>query len=111
VSSVNNLAAIYAAQMAGESQEMDDVADKLVTLAKGFAAQHELDGTFERSIHAERVRGPRGVTDRLVVADDPLAAAKELGHVIRNRADGPALGRVAGQHSMGKAVAAIAEVG
>jgi hypothetical protein len=107
VSTVYKVAAIYAAQIAGESQEMDDVANELATLAKGFAAEHIQDGDFERSIHVERVRGKRGVTDRLVVADDPLAAAKELGHVIRNEPGGPDLGRVKGQHSMGKAVAAI----
>lgn len=101
-------AAILAAQIAGESSEMDAVANKLAGLARSEASK-VAGSVFANSIVVQRARGKRGVTDRLVVATDPLAAAKELGHVIRNRADGPVLGRVKGLHPMGKAVAALPE--
>lgn len=110
MSTVNASAAIDAAQLAGESVVMDEVANKLAALARAEASASS-GHDFASSIEVQRVRGKRGVTDRLVVATDPLAAAIELGHVIRNQPDGPVLGRVRGLHAMGKAVAALPEVG
>jgi Family of unknown function (DUF5403) len=105
---VNKTAAIIAARIAGESLEMDAVADTLVGLAKTEAAKHRDSGTFSRSIVAKKVRGKDGVQDRLVMATDPLGAIKEFGHVIR--VDGDDVGYVKGQHSMGNAVGRIPEV-
>lgn len=109
MSSVNASAGILAAKIASDDIEMDVVAEELATIARAEAAAvagHE----FASSIEVQRVRGPRGVTDRLVVATDPLAAAKELGHVVRNETDGPVLGYVRGLHPMGKALAKMREV-
>jgi hypothetical protein len=103
-------AAIEAAKIAGESSEMDLVAAELEARAKAEASKHNDDGTFASSIKVIRARGKRGVTDRLVIATDPLAVPKELGHVVKNEAGGPVLGYVRGQHSMGKAVASMPEV-
>jgi hypothetical protein len=105
MASVDVTAGIIAAQIAGESSEMDAVADELAVRAKTEAAKHSDGGTFARSIGVVRARGKRGVTDRLVIATDPLAVPKELGHVVKNEVGGPVLGFVKGQHSMGKAVA------
>jgi hypothetical protein len=109
VSSINASAGILAAKVVGDDSEMDVIAEDLAALARTEAAAvagHE----FASSIEVQRVRGPRGVTDRLVVATDPLAVPKELGHVVRNEADGPVLGYVKGLHPMGKALAKMREV-
>jgi hypothetical protein len=101
VAQVYRIAGIEAARIAGDSAEMDAVADRLVLLAKSAAAEHNDSGTFSRSIRKRNVRGKRGVRDRVVEATDPLAAIKEFGHVIRR--DGDDIGYVPGQHSMQKA--------
>ena len=88
---------------------MNVVAEELAGLARAEAAAvagHE----FASSIEVQRARGPRGVADRLIVATDPLAVPKELGHVVRNETDGPVLGYVKGLHPMGKALAKMREV-
>jgi hypothetical protein len=103
-------AGIEAAKIAGESTEMNVVADELAARAKAEAGKHNDGGTFASSIGVVRARGKRGVTDRLVIATDPLAVPKELGHVVKNEKGGPVLGYVKGQHSMGKAVASMPEV-
>ncbi|WP_243063188.1 DUF5403 family protein [Humibacter sp. RRB41] len=104
---VDVTAGITAAQIAGESAEMDVVAEELAARAKAEAQKHRDGGAFSSSIIVMKARGKRGVTDRLVAATDPLAVPKELGHVIKNEAGGPVLGYVKGQHSMGKAVASM----
>jgi hypothetical protein len=92
--------------MAGKSTVMDDVAGELADLARGFASNHsDADSTFARSIRVEKAGNGK---DRLVVATDPLAIPKELGHVVISH--GELAGYVKGQHSLGKAVAAIHEV-
>lgn len=104
-------AAIDAARIAGEDPEMDLVANKLAALVKAEARGHRASGhDFAESIIVQRVRGRRGVTDRAVTATDPLAAAKEFGHVIRNEADGPDLGYVRGMFTMARAIAKLPEV-
>ncbi len=90
-----------AAKIAGNSSEMDRVANSLKIRAKAAAVQHRDSGKFGDSIVTRTVRGPRGVLDRLVVATDPLAAVKELGHTT------PSGTRVPGQHSMLKAIASM----
>lgn len=110
MATVNVTAGIEAAKLAGESAEMDVVADELAARAKAEAAKHDDHGTFASSIRVIRARGKRGVTDRLVIATDPFAVPKELGHVVKNESGGPVLGYVKGQHSMGKAVASMPEV-
>ena len=104
-------AGIDAARIAGEDPEMDRVANKLAALIKAEARGHRASGReFADSIVVRKVRGRRGVTDREVVATDPLAAAKEFGHVIRNTADGPDLGYVRGMFTMARAIAKLPEV-
>jgi hypothetical protein len=110
VASVNRNAGIEAAKIAGNSSEMDAVAARLVVLVKAEASKHNDSGAFSNSVAAVRARGKRGVTDRLVIATDPLAAVKEFGHVVRREKGGPALGYVPGQHSMGQALARLPAV-
>ncbi|WP_159794459.1 DUF5403 family protein [Puerhibacterium puerhi] len=64
---------IDAAQIAGDSAEMDAVADELAALARARAAGH---GSLAGRIEVERSR-----KDRLVVLDHPEAAYVEFGHV------------------------------
>jgi hypothetical protein len=102
---------IDAARIGGEDPEMDRVANKLAALVKAEARGHRASGrVFAASVIVQRVRGRRGVTERAVVATDPLAAAKEFGHVIRNQADGPELGYVRGMFTMARAIAKLTEV-
>lgn len=104
-------AGIDAARVAGEDPEMDRVASLLARLIKVQARGHRASGQeFADSLMVRRVRGRRGVTDREVVATDPLAAAKEFGHVIRNEADGPVLGYVKGMFTMARAIARLPKV-
>jgi len=92
--------------MAGKSTVMDSVADELAELARGFASKHSgPNDAFVRSIRVQKAGNGK---DRLVVATDPLAIPKELGHVVISH--GELAGYVKGQHSLGKAVAAIHEV-
>lgn len=108
VAEVYASAGIDAARIAGEDAEMDRVAGKLAVLVKAEARGHRSSGhIFAESILVRRIRGRRGVTDREVVATDPLAAAKEFGHVIRNEADGPELGYVRGMFTMARAIAKL----
>lgn len=86
-------AGIEAAKIAGESSVMDGVARAIAARARANALARG-DSTFASSIEVRKVRGRRGVSDREIVATDPLAVPKELGHVIRNQADGPVLGYV-----------------
>jgi hypothetical protein len=55
------------------------------------------------------IKAGRG-KDRLVVSNDPLGVPKELGHVVRNRADGPVLGYVKGARYMARAIEQTPEV-
>lgn len=92
-------AGLIAAQIAGDSVELDEVAEKLAARGRANALRRG-DTTFAESIEVQNLPANirRSVRTRAVVATDPLAAAKELGHVIRNETDGPVLGHVAGLH-------------
>lgn len=111
VAEVYPTAGIDAARIAGEDPEMDRVANLLKGLIATEARGHRASGhVFAESLVVRRVRGRRGVTDREVVATDPLAAPKEFGHVIRNEADGPVLGYVRGMFTMARAIRKLPEV-
>lgn len=99
---------IEAIRIAGRSSTMDLVANQIRSRAKAHAAKHRDSGAFGDSIVVENVRGRRGVRDRLVTAKDPLAAPKELGHLLVR--DGRVIGYVPGQHSMQKAIRDTPEV-
>lgn len=94
-------AGLLAAQIAGDSIELDDVAERVAARGRENALRRG-DTVFAESIVVENVPAAirRSVRTRVVIATDPLAAAKELGHVIRNETDGPVLGHVAGLHYM-----------
>ncbi|MBN9209353.1 MAG: DUF5403 family protein [Microbacterium ginsengisoli] len=102
-------AGIIAAQLAGDSIEMDRIAEDLASRTRANAAERG-DADYAASVRVTRARGRNGVTDRLVEATDPLAAPKELGHVVRNSPDGPVLGYVRGMRYMSRAVTETPEV-
>lgn len=101
---VYKIAAIQAAQVAGESSVMDDVAEQVAGLARSLASAHKVTGKYLSGIGTERTRGKRGVTDRLAYVDDPAATFIEWGHVTRGGEDmiGPRKW-VPGLHIMGRA--------
>jgi len=90
--------------MAGQSAEIDKVADELAAKVRANASH---DSDFARSIRTVKAGNGK---DRLVIATDPLAVPKELGHVVRNETDGPVLGYVKGMRYMARAVAQTPEV-
>jgi hypothetical protein len=85
------------ARQKGVKAAVRAVAEQILDAAISRAEQHRSSGAFARSLHIET-----GRTDALVVADDPLAIAKEYGHV------DPDTGRpVPGIHALGGAVADV----
>lgn len=69
---------IEAAKIAGLSSEMDAAADELAARARSNAAGH---GSLSSRISTRKIRGPKGVSDRLVELEHPEAAFIEFGHV------------------------------
>ena len=76
---------ITAAEIAGDSSVMDEIANEILLKAKKNAAQHRLTGDYMDHLHVE-VAG-RG-KDRLVVADGEGAIPIEFGHVIYKKSGG-----------------------
>lgn len=76
---------IVVADIVGESNALDKVADDILLRAKKNAAQHRLTGDYMDHLHVE-VAG-RG-KDRLVVADGEGAIPIEFGHVIYKKSGG-----------------------
>lgn len=94
-------------RLVGTSAVMDTVAAALAARARAEASKHTGgDGSFGASIQVVKAGGG---TDRLIVATDPLAAPKELGHVLVR--DGKQIGYVRGQHSLRNALLAMPSVG
>lgn len=80
---------VTVARMAGDSDEMDDVARKLLFLARARARKHVLTGAYISQLRATNVAGKKGVRDRLVTAGDKAAMSIEYGHAQRtNNKDG-----------------------
>ena len=105
---VYRVAAIQAAQIAGEDAEMDRVATAGAALARAIAGGHRVTGSYLRGIGTERTPGKRGVTDRLFYVDDPAAAHIEFGHLTRGGEEliGPRRW-VEGLHIFGRAAGAL----
>ena len=78
-----------AARVAGEDPEMDRVADAMSAAIVRVAARHRRTGQYIGSRKVARVRGKRGVTDRMVTVEDPASVHIEWGHALSgNRASG-----------------------
>lgn len=90
--------------MAGKSAEIDKVAQEIAARVRVNASN---DPDFANSVKVVKAGNGK---DRIIKATDPLAAPKELGHVIRNEPDGPVLGYVKGLRYMARAVAETPEV-
>ena len=103
MATVYRSASVTAARIAGESQVMDDVANAVADNARALAASHNVSGEFEASIGVERRPGKRGVTDRIVYADDPNALSIEFGHLTRPGKDGTSQHWVEGLHILARA--------
>lgn len=74
-------APIQAAVLAGQSHEMDVIAESIADAARGLAASHTVTGEYLAGIGTDRIRGKRGVTDRIAYVDHEAAASIEFGHV------------------------------
>lgn len=80
---VYKVAGILAAQIAGEDPAMDIAAERVADAARAFAAPHNVTGEYLAGIGTERIRGKRGVTDRIAYVDHEAAASIEFGHQTR----------------------------
>lgn len=73
--------------IAGKTSEMDRAARRVLDAVRAAASRHTDTGNYQRELKIVTVPGRlgtgRAVDDRLVVADDPGAAAIEYGHLIR----------------------------
>jgi len=109
---VNRRTGVEVAKIVGLSREMDVVADKVLDAAQMLAARHRQTGSYMESMKIEKVKGKRGVVDRLIVATDPQSISIEYGHVAEVGEDfiGPPRW-VPGQHIMGGAAVAVRSIG
>ncbi|MFJ4173408.1 DUF5403 family protein [Microbacterium sp. NPDC089696] len=108
MSYVDPRAGSMAAQIAGESAEMDRVAVRGVRAVRSVAAAHRLTGNYIDKVFATEAPsvlpskvGP--IKDRLIVADDEAAVSIEHGHMVRFK-NARRVRFVPGQHIMGKAL-------
>jgi hypothetical protein len=73
--------------IAGKTHAMDEGAHRVLNSVRAAAARHTDTGAYQSHLGIVTVPGRLGtgrlVDDRLVVADDPGAAAIEYGHLIR----------------------------
>jgi hypothetical protein len=98
VAQVYKVAGILAARMAGQSLEMDAVAERIADAARNIAVSHNVTGEYLSGIGTSEIRGKRGVTDRIAYVDAEAAASREFGHRTRG-----GKGYVEGLHIFGRA--------
>lgn len=96
-------AGIAAARVAGEMPEMDSAMNEVEGAVRAEAARHSRTGAFARSIRSGRVKGKKGVTDRLVWSEDSAAWSIEFGHLAGKRGS-PNRRPVPGKHVFANAV-------
>ena len=96
---------VTVARMAGDSDEMDRVANQLMAIVRRRAEQHRLTGDYISALSVENVPGKKGVRDRLIVAADKAAWSIEWGHTV-TRKDGTSYW-LPGQHILGGAIAQL----
>ena len=98
---------VIAAQIAGQSPEMDQVARRVMNNAQRVAAQYVDTSAYVNNFSVHTVPGEKGtgrtVDDRIVVNDDPGAAAQEWGYMRRFKNSEHE--HVPGRHIMRKALA------
>lgn len=103
---VSPLAGPAAAVIAGRSPQMDHAAERGLRAVRAVAESHRLTGNYISNLSvvtAPSVRPSKvgTVSDRLIVADDPGAAAIEYGHMIRYT-NARRVRFIPGQHIMGR---------
>jgi hypothetical protein len=105
---------VTVAVMCGRHPVMDEHAGMVLAAVKGVAAQHVETGDYMRKLGIKNVPGELGtgrlVRDRLVVADDPAAAAIEFGHLIRYK-NSRRVRWEPGQHVMARGLSMVKTVG
>ncbi|UQN30657.1 DUF5403 family protein [Brachybacterium kimchii] len=89
-----------AAKIACELPEFDGAADGIRAEVSAEASRHSDTGHFASSIKKERVRGSRGVTDRLITSTDRAALSIEYGHFAHGSKDS-SVSYVPGKHVFG----------
>ncbi|MEW1990712.1 DUF5403 family protein [Microbacterium sp. NPDC078849] len=111
MSYVDPRAGSMAAQIAGQSREMDVVAQRGLRAVRSVAASHRLTGdylskTFVATVPSVQPSKVGPIDDRLIVADDKAAVSIEYGHLVRFK-NARRVKFVPGQHIMSKALRAV----
>lgn len=108
MSYVDPRAGSMAAQIAGQSREMDVAANRGLRAVRSVAAAHRLTGnyidkTFVATVPSVLPSKVGPIDDRVIVADDDAAVSIEYGHLVRFK-NARRVRFVPGQHIMGKAL-------
>lgn len=111
MSYVDPRAGSMAAQIAGQSREMDVVAQRGLRAVRSVAASHRLTGdylskTFVATVPSVQPSKVGPIDDRLIVADDKAAVSIEYGHLVRFK-NARRVKFVPGQRIMSKALRAV----
>jgi hypothetical protein len=93
---------VRVAKMAGDHEEMDIVAHRLMNVAQLLAAPHIDTRNYYSNMEVKNVPGRKGVRDRQVQANDPAAISIEYGHF-----NTWAKRHIEGQFILTRAIAAI----
>lgn len=71
---------IEAARLASNHRIMDLLAEQVLSNARSSISMHNKTGNYADHLKIEKLRGPSGVSDRLIVSTDPNVKSIEYGH-------------------------------
>ena len=83
MSQVYKSVGVQVARLAGDSTAMDRGATRVADTARTLARSHRVSGEFLRGIGTARIKGKRGVIDRIAFVDHSAAFSIEFGHQTR----------------------------
>ena len=72
------------AKLPGLQPVLQDTAEDIKAKAVALASGHRDTGAYASSLKVQSVPGKKGVTDRLVIADDPASVPIEFGHLTKS---------------------------
>jgi hypothetical protein len=85
MATVNRQAHVIAAKIVTDSGVIRQLANRVMVQVRGVAEQHRNTGNYIRHLKVVDSRGAAGVTDSLVVNDDPAVGAIEFGRIEGDR--------------------------
>lgn len=103
MASVNKRASTDAAKLPGVQGLLTAQAHRIKASAEALAAESVDTGNYAGSFSVKSVPGESGVTDRLVVNNDPASVVIEYGHMTPPSETSPG-GYVPGKHILRRAI-------